>query len=205
MLRVVFIYLSFSFPFAFAQDVLITDSLKSIPAIHEGKSVVIQRNQDRNANVVRYYQSTWRGKLQPLHPFEPHPVETLAELEVLDYIEKISKGDNTILLVDSRPQSSINLTGIIPSAIRVNSTMIYANNKRDETLLRFGVTKKNDAYQFDQAKTLVLYCNGAWCGKSPRMIRKLISLGYPAEKLKYYRGGMQAWQLHGLSVIKSNK
>ena len=202
MLRVVFIVFSVYLSSALAKDVLITDSLKSIPAIHDGETVVVQRNQDRSANIIKYYQSTWRGKLQPLHPFKPLPVETLAELEVLDYIEKIYKGDNSILLVDSRPQSSINLTGIIPSAIRVNSTMIYAKNKRDETLLRFGVTNNDGVYNFDQAKTLVLYCNGAWCGKSPKMIRKLISMGYPPEKLKYYRGGMQAWQLHGLSVVK---
>jgi len=33
----------------------------------------------------------------------------------------------------------------------------------------------------------------------------LIKLGYPEEKMKYYRGGMQAWQLLGLTTIVPEK
>jgi rhodanese-related sulfurtransferase len=47
----------------------------------------------------------------------------------------------------------------------------------------------------------LLWCNGPWCGQSPRAIRALISLGYPAEKLYYYRGGMQMWQSLGLTTV----
>jgi len=48
----------------------------------------------------------------------------------------------------------------------------------------------------------MLWCNGPWCGQSPHAIRGLLDLGYPAEKLYYYRGGMQAWQSLGLTVVK---
>jgi rhodanese-related sulfurtransferase len=39
-----------------------------------------------------------------------------------------------------------------------------------------------------------------WCGQSPTAIRAMIAAGYPAEKIQYYRGGMQDWRILGLSV-----
>ena len=62
--------------------------------------------------------------------------------------------------------------------------------------------EKTDDWDFSRAKTLVLWCNGMWCGQSPRAIRGLLRLGYPAKKLRYYRGGMQAWQSLGLTVVE---
>jgi hypothetical protein len=40
-----------------------------------------------------------------------------------------------------------------------------------------------------------------WCDQSPRAIKGLLHLGYPAEKLLYYRGGMQDWMILGLTVV----
>ena len=51
-----------------------------------------------------------------------------------------------------------------------------------------------------EAKDLVLWCNGPACGQSPRAIHGLIEVGYPPQKLFYYRGGMQLWQLFGLTT-----
>ncbi len=65
----------------------------------------------------------------------------------------------------------------------------------------FSGDKKTDTWDFSEARQLLLWCNGPWCGQSPRAIRALISLGYPAEKLYYYRGGMQMWQSLGLSTV----
>jgi len=47
----------------------------------------------------------------------------------------------------------------------------------------------------------VLFCNGPWCDQSPRAIRGLRKIGYPADKLHYYRGGMQDWLIMGLTTI----
>ena len=55
-------------------------------------------------------------------------------------------------------------------------------------------------WNFGKAKELLLWCNGPWCDQSPRAIRNLLALGYPAEKLRYYRGGMQDWMVLGLTV-----
>jgi len=67
---------------------------------------------------------------------------------------------------------------------------------------QFGVVKYNGLWNFQSAKTLVFYCNGPWCGQSPTNIRALLALGYPASKLKWYRGGMQAWKSLGLTTVQ---
>jgi hypothetical protein len=41
-----------------------------------------------------------------------------------------------------------------------------------------------------------------WCGQSPRNIKTLLKFGYPASKIKWYRGGMQNWETLGLSTVK---
>ncbi len=61
---------------------------------------------------------------------------------------------------------------------------------------------KTDIYDFSQAKKIILWCNGPWCGQSPRAIRALVALGYPKDRIFYYRGGMQNWQMLGLTTVK---
>lgn len=58
-----------------------------------------------------------------------------------------------------------------------------------------------NGWDFSQAKSLVLWCNGPWCGQSPTAIKGLIGQGYPANKIRYYRGGMQLWRVFGLPVV----
>jgi rhodanese-related sulfurtransferase len=185
-----------------AKEVLIEKGLKSVPIIHKGEVVNIQRNQDRSHEIMKFYQGTWRGKIQPLYPFGSHPVETVAELEVIEYINDISHGDEQVLIIDARPQSATIITGMIPAALRIDNNQLRALSTRNQTLAVFGVDTDVTGYNYTNAKILVIYCNGFWCGKSPKMIRKLIALGYPPELLKYYRGGMQAWRSVGLTTVK---
>lgn len=62
-------------------------------------------------------------------------------------------------------------------------------------------SNKTENWDFTAAKDLVVWCNGPACGQSPRAIRGLRDLGYPGDKIKYYRGGMQMWQLWGLTTV----
>ena len=64
-----------------------------------------------------------------------------------------------------------------------------------------GGDQKTERWDFTDAKDLLLWCNGPWCNQSPRAIQGLISAGYPAEKISYYRGGLQIWQSLGLTTI----
>jgi rhodanese-related sulfurtransferase len=148
-------------------------------------------------------------------------VETIGELEVIDYLKRQADGEN-ILVIDSRTPNWVAL-GTIPGATNIPWTGI--NPKTGATTdgiieiltERFGVRLADGAdafdvdeaivagdtskvFDFSNAKTLVLFCNGMWCGQSPNNIMNLLKFGYPAEKLKWYRGGMQDWAILGLST-----
>jgi hypothetical protein len=68
-------------------------------------------------------------------------------------------------------------------------------------LLGMQVNENALNWDFTKAKHLLLWCNGPWCDQSPRAIRALIALGYPVNKLSYYRGGMQDWLVLGLTIV----
>jgi rhodanese-related sulfurtransferase len=82
--------------------------------------------------------------------------------------------------------------------------MFIAKDNKDtfEILKTLDVIKKGEKLNFNESKELLIFCNGAWCKQSVIAIQSLIKLGYPEEKLYWYRGGLQAWQSLGLTVIK---
>jgi rhodanese-related sulfurtransferase len=176
----------------------------AITVVIDGKPLIIKRNQDRKHLVAKFFQKTSRGIIKPLHPFKPHNIETLAELEVIEYIKQISAGNHEVLIIDARKPIWPTITGSIPGATHVPFHHFLKKEYALEIMEdEFGViVNEKQQLDFSKAKTLVIYCNGNWCKMSPTLIRELLSYGYPAEKIKYYRGGMQAWQLLGLTVVK---
>lgn len=184
-----------------AKKVMIGADLYSVEVMHKGQKVTLMRNQDPDNKIDSFYQRTNQGTIQPLHPFAPHAVETIGELEMIDYLVRYSKGDSSLLIVDSRTPDWV-ARGTIPGAINIPFTE-FNDNEKLLTIMekQFDVTV-SDITDFSTAKTLVMFCNGIWCGQSPAAIRKLLSVGYPAAKIKYFRGGMQNWQALGLTVVK---
>ena len=164
-----------------------------------GKTYKIERTQDSDA----YLTNTFALTSRPSPPFFIEPfsvndkVETYGELEVLDFLAK-KKG----LFIDARLENWY-AKSAIPSAVNIPCKLFLSESKEREQILKDlgGAYNKDGSWDFSQAKTILLYCNGAWCGQSPTAIRALMDIGYPANKLKYYRGGMQAWQLLGLTTI----
>jgi rhodanese-related sulfurtransferase len=144
-----------------------------------------------------------KGKLLPMHLDDG--LETYGELEVLATLKEIQSNKN-ILLIDSRNEQWFEYR-TIPGAI--NMPFRYFKYRNDyefhfEYALKYlGVTKnKEREYDFSNAKTLVIFCNGPWCSQSPSMIFALLEIGYPAEKLKWYRGGMQDWLGAGMTSTR---
>jgi len=133
------------------------------------------------------------GQIQPMKLHKD--VETFGELEVLDFIEKMQKNPNMIL-IDTRGEEWYHYR-TIPSAKNLPYSYITKQNsfpKEFKEALKFlGVAKINGSYDFSQAKTVALFCNGSWCSQSPSMIKALLNLGYPATKIKWYRGGIHDW------------
>jgi len=144
-----------------------------------------------------------KGKLLPMHLDDE--LETYGELEVLAFIKEMQHSDK-LLLIDSRKVSWFNYR-TIPGA--VNMPFIYFKERDDYefhfeyALKHLGIfIQKDGEYDFSDAKTLVLFCNGPWCSQSPTMIYALLEIGYPAEKLKWYRGGMQDWLSAGMTSTR---
>jgi hypothetical protein len=63
---------------------------------------------------------------------------------------------------------------------------------------QLGAKRRDDFCNFDNVKTLVMFCNGPWCGQSSTTIKDLLKIGYPAHKILWYRGSMQDWESLGL-------
>jgi len=182
-----------------ANEVEIVKNMPYVEVKADGKTYKIQRMQDKDAYLTNTFSLTSR----PSPPFFIEPfsvnteVETFGELEVLDFISK-KKG----IFVDAR-LANWYAKSAIATAVNIPFKIFLEESKeRDKTLKSLGGERTSDGtWNFDDAEIILLYCNGAWCGQSPTAIRALLELGYPSEKLKYYRGGMQTWQLLGLTTI----
>ena len=204
----------------------ITPDMMSVNVMHNGQSVEIKRNQDNGNTVIDAFAKTSR----PCPPFCIQPmvlapgVETLGEVEVLDYAAKMSGGDVSIMLVDSRTPDWV-AKGTIPGAVNVPWTLlspakgatteVITNTMTEQFNVKLGdgvdfievddaIANNRVAEVFDyaDAKTLVMFCNGMWCGQSPASIKTLLKYGYPAEKIKWYRDGMQSWEILGFNTAK---
>jgi rhodanese-related sulfurtransferase len=203
----------------------ITPDLQKLEFMHDGKSYTIMRNQDQKNTINENFAKTSR-KCPPfcIQPIALAPgVETLGEVEMIHYIKKMSEGEN-ILVVDSRTPDWVE-RGTIPGAKNIPWTKLNpAKGATTEGIIEvmtkeFGaklaegadaftvdeaVAEGNagKAFDYSRARTLVMFCNGMWCGQSPNNILNLLKFGYPADKLKWYRGGMQDWEVLGLSTVK---
>lgn len=195
-------------PFSYALDVNITADLPSVEVLHNGKPALIQRNQSADNAINPHFAKTSR-KCPPfcIQPGAmPDGVKTIGELELLDFLKKLSAGDKSILVVDSRTPDWVE-RGTIPGAInipwdRLNIGKSDPITVQDILEKQLGVVSQDGFLNFENAKTLVLFCNGAWCGQSPTNIKGLLKIGYPAHKLFWYRGGMQDWEMLGMTTVK---
>lgn len=195
---------------AHALEVMITPDLASVETIHNGQKVTIQRNQDPEHRVDEYFTYTSRRCpdfcVQPMHAAPG--VETVGELEVLDALARIGKKDPGVMVVDAR-KAQWPKRGMIPGAVNVPWTVLdpeTADPKVVGGVLMnvFGASHRDGAWDFSTAKTLVVYCNGPWCAQSNSAIVALLRYGYPATKLKWYRGGMQGWSGVGLTTVTAD-
>jgi rhodanese-related sulfurtransferase len=181
----------------------ITRAIASVNVKHGGADVKVERNQDTSAVIEAGFAKTSR----PCPPFCAQPiivadgVKTIGEAELVEFMQGPMAGGSGIL-VDARTPDW-HAKGTIPGSISVPYTDVGKNAddiSLEDAMESFGVKKTDDKWDFSGAKSLVLWCNGPWCGQSPAAIKGLIAHGYPATKLIYYRGGMQMWKIFGLTV-----
>ena len=188
--------------------VRINADIASVDVMHNGKKVTIMRNQDQKNTVNPSFAKTSR-KCPPfcIQPSTLAPgVETIGEVEILGYLKKMSDGDQSILVVDSRTPDWVK-KGTIPGAVNIPWTKLNPAKGADPISIgeimteRFGAKDLEGLWDYSSARTLVMFCNGMWCGQSPNNIKNLLKFGYPAHKIKWYRGGMQDWEILGLTTV----
>ncbi len=187
---------------AFAQDVAITKDVPSVEIKTSSEVLVIERIQDGEHRLSSDFTKTSR----PCPPFCIAPMEaapgvaTFGELELIKFMQDALPEENG-LLIDARIPSWFE-KGSIPGSINVPFPLFSKedNPYHDDILQALGAKRDGDGWDFTEAKSLTLFCNGPWCDQSPTAIRNLVDAGYPADKLFYYRGGMQAWLAMGLTT-----
>jgi rhodanese-related sulfurtransferase len=193
---------------------------KSYSAIqHSGDLVTISGIQDSKSEKIP----------RPCPPFCTNPlsldarVKAVAEQEVIKFMEAARSGDDSVL-IDVRSPAWYK-RGTIPGSMNIPFTVFEKDSsdiELSEVLEILGAVErkhvnpvlhmvegfglldgdqKTKRWDFTGAKDLLLWCSGSWCSQSPRAIRGLISVGYPAEKISYYRGGFQIWQSLGLITM----
>ena len=157
----------------------------------------------RNINLRIHIQ-----KLQPAPPFSIQPfqpikgVETVSELDVIDFLKNqvaLNKG----ILLDAR-MPKWNKAGTIPASTNIPFSILASkgdNQYIEKIFSLLGVFKENDSWNYDKAHNLLIFDNGPWCQQGVCAMQNLIKLGYPKSKMLYYRGGIQYWQILGLSTI----
>lgn len=192
---------------------------------HDGASIRVQRVQDPDFELKGYYAKTAR-KCPPfcIHAMHVAPgVVTIGEVELFTFLETQQR-DGSGVLIDARIRAWYK-KGTIPGAVNYPFTLFTKapgdpvwndvlpafsvmpakeSGLIEQALERIGLADakmQTGKWDFTQAKDLVLFCNGPACDQSPRAIQGLLEVGYPREKLFYYRGGMQLWELWGLTAV----
>lgn len=160
-----------------------------------------------NSKVPAACKSTFVHAAGHIQPMRLHKdLETVGELETLEFIKEMQRSDK-MLLIDCRKEKWYNYM-TIPGA--VNIPFHYFKYKEhftfefEHALQKLGVKILDDEelYDFSHAKTILLFCNGTWCSQSPKMVKALLQIGYPPQKIKWYRGGMQSWLGAGLTSTR---
>jgi rhodanese-related sulfurtransferase len=175
-----------------AEPVMLRPGEPRVTVLTADGPFVIEREQD-NAAVI---EGEWAQVARPCPPFCIQPmtpaegVETIGELELLDVLQ-----NEEVLVLDSRTHDWWK-DGTIPGAESLPWNQVV------DRLSELGCEPDFEGWDCSEARQVVLFCNGLWCGQSPTAIRAMIAEGYPPERIRYYRGGMQSWRLLGLPVMQ---
>lgn len=193
--------------------------------VHDGRSIRVERIQDPEFELKGYYAKTAR-KCPPfcIHPMKVAPdVGTVGEIALFEFMETQLR-DGTGVLIDARTPAW-HKKGTIPGSIGFPFTeftkppqdpawdrlfsdfgakLAQKPGLMEQMLESLGLGEQklqSGKWDFADARDLVIFCNGPACDQSPRAIKGLLAAGYPPRKLFYYRGGMQMWELWGLTTV----
>ncbi len=180
--------------------VKITPEISYMYVYHKGKAVKVHRIQNTKNKLTGPYAMTYRPN-QDIQPITMHKdIQTIAEVELLHFMKnKVNKKEG--ILVDLRSKNAYKIESI-PSAVNIPSKTMNKKEKMEKVLKALGAKRLADgSLDTKNAIEVAFYCNGLWCAKSSEFIKKFLELGYPAEKILYYRGGFQMWKILGFTTV----
>ena len=135
-----------------------------------------------------------------IQPIKIKNIETVGELEVLEFIKEVKRKRDG-LLIDVRKNSKYN-EETIPSAINLPYEMLTeASPYQKEVLKTLGAKKIKKGWFFKNPQKLLIFGESSFSPEASKAVKKLIKLGYPTNKILYYRGGILSWKAAGLTLI----
>ena len=141
------------------------------------------------------------GKITPIS-FHKN-VKTIGELELISFMQD-AQSDENMLVIDTR-LSKWYKHRTIPTAINIPFNLIDEDQYEFEDILNtLGVKIIDDNYDFSNAKTIALIDNASWCMQSTWAMQNLSKIGYPKEKILWYRAGLTAWTMLNLTTVVPN-
>ena len=177
---------------ASADEVGLTPDTMSVTVETPSGPVEIMREQDTENRLGEDWTLTSRPCPNfCIQAISPAPgVTPVGELEVIAALQ-----DPDTLVIDGRVRPEFE-AGTIPGAVSV------PYNEAADRLGELGCEIDFDGWICEgDLPQVVLFCNGPWCGQSPTAARNMIEAGFPAGNISYYRGGMQNWNMLGLTVV----
>ena len=199
VIALVVVYMMSSYAGQF-DKVKITPEMSYIYVYHKGKAVKVHRIQNTKNKLTGEYASTYRPN-QDIQPIKMHKdIQTIGEVELLHFMKnKVNKKKG--LLVDLRPKKAYKSESI-PSAVNIPSKTKNNKAKIEKILKVLGAKRLADgSLETGKVMDVAFYCNGLWCDKSSEFIQTFLKLGYPADKMLYYRGGIQMWKILGFTTV----
>lgn len=160
------------------------------------------------------------GILQPMSLSKN--IKTLGELELLSHIKKAQDDSKSYILIDARTEEWFSQM-TIPTAVNLPFNKIKYEEDIDEDEFEndeeyqdykesyknmfkiLNIKKTKSGLDFSEVKLALFFCNGSWCSQSPKAIYKLINIGFPKEKILWYRGGLQDWLIYDFPVEKNEE
>jgi len=170
----------------------ITPKLNAVKVLHEKDEVLIERKLlNKNFTCPPFC----------IEPMKIQGVNTLGELEVLAFIDKLKEKKGR-LLIDVR-ENNLYDKETIPGAINLPLSMLKDGSKYQGEVLRLlgaKLKKSNNKWSFKKAQKLLIFGDSASTPEAVKSLKTLLRLGYPSDKLYFYRGGVSSWKALGLTT-----
>jgi len=131
--------------------------------MHHGQQITIMRNQNQ-AHVVNPDFAKTSRKCPPfcIQPGELAPgVKTIAELEVLHFLQQINAGDAFSMVIDSRTSDWVEKE-TIPGSVNIPWDKLDVGKSDPDAVQdllekQLSVQRQDGVWNFDGAKTLVMF------------------------------------------------